>query len=65
MCVGQWRMFLQGELKMETTIKAGDNVRTIYGKIETVMAVETSRIITYESMRTQAWYHPTKVRKIS
>jgi len=42
-------------------IKKGDKVKTIYGNIETVMAVEPVRIITYESFSKQTWHHPTKV----
>ena len=43
------------------TFKRGDKVTTIYGKIETVMFAEESQVITYESARRNAWYHPTKV----
>lgn len=42
-------------------VKEGDKVRTLYGNVETVMAVEECRIITYESARRLNWYHPTKV----
>ncbi|HSW38049.1 MAG TPA: hypothetical protein VLL97_00990 [Acidobacteriota bacterium] len=42
-------------------ISQGVKIKTIYGKTETVMAVEPVRIITYESARELAWYHPTKV----
>jgi len=42
-------------------MKTGTKIRTIHGKIETVMTVEPSRIITYESARKLSWYHPTKV----
>lgn len=42
-------------------IKTGDKIKTIYGKTETVMAVDPARIITYESARALCWYHPTKV----
>ena len=44
-----------------TTLKAGDKVKTIYGKIETVMVADDIQVITYESARELAWYHPTKV----
>ena len=44
-------------------MKRGDKVRTVYGAVETVMAVEESRVITYESARRGSWYHPTKVWK--
>lgn len=42
-------------------LKAGDKVKTIYGKIETVMVADDIQVITYESARKLAWYHPTKV----
>jgi len=42
-------------------MEVGDNVKTIFGKIETVMSVEDSRITTYESSESNSWYHPTKV----
>jgi len=45
----------------ENEMKIGDKVRTIYGKIETVMEIEPARIITYESAKRNNWYHPTKV----
>jgi len=40
-------------------MKKGDKVKTVYGKIETVMKVEEKRIYTYENLT--GWYHPTKV----
>jgi hypothetical protein len=45
-------------------MKNGDKILTIYGKTETVMAVELGRVITYESARQNSWYHPTKVFNI-
>jgi hypothetical protein len=45
-------------------MKTNDKVKTIYGKIETVIVVEESRIITLESAKKGNWYHPTKVWKI-
>jgi hypothetical protein len=48
----------------EANMRTGQKVRTIYGNIETVMVVEDSRIITFESARRLAWYHPTKVSKV-
>ena len=49
----------------EKTMKKGDKVKTIYGKIETVMKVEDCRVITYESARALSWWHPTKVWKVN
>ena len=46
-------------------MKQGDKVKTIYGKIETVMVVKASQVITYESARELCWYHPTKVWKVN
>lgn len=46
---------------MTTEIQKGSKVITIYGKIETVLSVNESQIITYESFRQNNWYHPTKV----
>lgn len=45
----------------DKNMKVGNKVKTYYGKIETVMTVEESRVITYESARRGNWYHPTKV----
>jgi hypothetical protein len=42
-------------------MKTGDQIISIYGKIETVMSVEDHRVTTYESARRLCWYHPTKV----
>jgi hypothetical protein len=42
-------------------MKEGEKIKTIYGNIETIMAIEDHRIITYESARKLTWYHPTKV----
>ncbi len=44
-------------------LKKGDTVKTVYGKIETVMKVEESRITTYESAAQLNWYHPSNVWK--
>jgi len=44
-------------------MKRGDRVKTVYGKTETVLAVEEHRVITYESARRGNWWHPTKVWK--
>jgi len=46
------------EQKMK--IKTGQKVRTIYGRIETVIRVEPLRIFTAESGY-NVWFHPTKV----
>jgi len=45
-------------------MEKGDKVHTIYGQIETILSVETSRVITYESARRLDWYHPTKVFRL-
>lgn len=45
-------------------MEKGDEVRTIYGQIETVLSVEPCRVITYESARRLCWYHPTKVFRL-
>ena len=45
----------------EGKMKRGDKVRTVYGKIETVMSANDSQVITYESAKAGSWYHPTKV----
>jgi hypothetical protein len=42
-------------------MQIGDKIKTIYGNVEIVMAVEPSRIITFESICKNSWYHPTKV----
>lgn len=39
--------------------KPGDKVKTIYGKIETVINVDGCRIFTCENVN--GWYHPTKL----
>ncbi|MFH1684069.1 MAG: hypothetical protein ABIA67_04220 [Candidatus Margulisiibacteriota bacterium] len=46
-------------------MEKGDKVKTVYGKIETVMISEESRIVTYESAARLSWYHPAKVWKIN
>ena len=46
----------------EEKLKKGDKVKTSEGNIETVMKVEPSRIITYESAKKNNWWHPTKVQ---
>lgn len=43
-------------------MKKGQRVRTLYGKTEIIMAIEESRIFTYESAMRGEWYHPTKIR---
>ena len=45
-------------------MKRGDKVKTVYGVTETVMAVEESRVVTYESAQRGNWWHPTKVWNI-
>jgi len=47
----------------ENRLNEGDKVRTIYGRIETVMYADDARVITYESSARLSWYHPTKVWK--
>jgi len=42
-------------------METGDKVKTIFGNIETIMKVERSRVITFESARENFWYHPTKI----
>jgi len=42
-------------------MEIGDKIKTIFGNVETVMTVEQSRIITFESFCKNSWYHPTKV----
>jgi hypothetical protein len=46
---------------MSPKIKINDKVKTIYGKIETVIAVHELQIFTRENK--SGWYHPTKVWK--
>lgn len=41
-------------------MKPGDAVR-VFGKVETVLAVEEKRITTLESARKNKWYHPSHV----
>jgi len=45
-------------------MKAGMRVKTIYGKIETIMVIQGCQVITYESARRGNWYHITKVFSI-
>lgn len=45
-------------------MKRGDKVRTVWGRVETVLAVEGCMVTTYESARRLTWYHPTKVRLV-
>jgi hypothetical protein len=45
-------------------IKKNDKVKTIFGKIETVMSANGCQVITYESARQLNWYHIDKVWKI-
>ena len=54
-----------GAQTTEATMKEGQKVRTIYGQVETIMLVEESRIVTFESARRNTWYHPTKVFVLS
>ena len=42
-------------------METGDKVKTIFRNIETVMNVEGSRVITFESACINSWYHPTKI----
>ncbi len=42
-------------------MEIGDKVKTIFGNLETVMNVKEARIITFESLCNNSWYHPTKV----
>jgi hypothetical protein len=51
--VARW---LKGDI-----MQIGDKIKTIFGNVETVMTVEQSRIITFESLCKNSWYHPTKV----
>lgn len=47
-------------------IKKGDKVRTVYGDIETVLSIPSDvQIITEESARKNAWYHPSKITKVT
>jgi hypothetical protein len=48
---------------MNTELKQGDKVRTIYGKIEEVLEVIGCQVITYESVIGNDRYHITKVFK--
>jgi hypothetical protein len=49
--------------RIEMEIKVGDKVRTVYGRIETVLMVEEPcRVWTREY--TRGWYHPTKVVRV-
>lgn len=45
-------------------MEKGQKVITIYGQIETILFVEPSRVVTYESARRLNWYHPTKVFRL-
>ncbi len=40
-------------------LKIGQRVKTRFGNIETVMAADSSRVLTRENLG--GWYHPTKV----
>ena len=46
-------------------MKKGDKVRTPYGHIETVLKKEGCQVFTYESVRQNNWWHPTKLRPVS
>ena len=39
----------------------GDKVKTVYGKVETVMVQRGCEVITFESARENSHYHPSKV----
>lgn len=45
-------------------METGEKIITIDGHIETVLSVEPSRVITYESARRLTWYHLTKVFRL-
>lgn len=45
-------------------ISRGDKIKTSYGKVEEVMAVYPSQIVTYESDAAGSWHHPSKVWKV-
>jgi len=42
-------------------MEIGDKVKTICGKVETIMSAEEARITTFESFCKNSWDHPTKV----
>ena len=42
-------------------MKAGNKVKTVYGKIETLILIDGCRVMTQESMARNTWYHITKV----
>ena len=43
-------------------LKKGDTVKTVYGTIETVLAVRGCQVFTEGTPN--GWYHPTKVWRI-
>jgi hypothetical protein len=44
------------------TLKKGTKVKTLYGDIETVLSIPSDvQVITEESARKNAWYHPSKL----
>jgi hypothetical protein len=45
-------------------VEIGDEVKTIFGNVETVMNVEEARITTFESFCNNSWYHPTKLFQV-
>jgi hypothetical protein len=40
----------------------GTKIKNEYGKIETVLTADETRVITYESKN--SWYHPSKVWEV-
>jgi len=52
------------EDEMKKHMKRGTKVRTIYGAVETVLAVNGCQVITYESAQRLSWYHATKVTEV-
>ena len=56
-------VYVVSMINKEKAMKRGDKVRTVYGKIETVMKVEGCQVWTYENLN--GWYHPTKVWKVA
>lgn len=46
-------------------MKSGDQVKTIFGKTETIMTViGDCQITTFESAKKGNWYHPSKLSVI-
>ena len=46
-------------------MKKGDKVRTIYGNIETILKKDGCQVFTYESVRENNWWHPSKLFPVS